>query len=301
MSDGTGSTFPRRQLIRTIGAVSAVGVAGCSGRGLGQEANAEISAIPNRNFITNARGDAPPFDSDTLLFDPGPESIPLNEIMSADSEFANQLARPLTDSRRLVTRPPEGYDRNSGYTDQWEPVQWGTYEQVSGEISLGFAGASDEGTQVDVTVENGIPNGKYTVWVVKFAELTNPDEFEAFVTPSGNGLVGFHNLGSKFDDRARAENIVTTDKTGSAELSLRNEGGQLSGIPGFRQPGYPFVGEASDYEQSREDLVTVSNNLQNEDEIHFVGAYHYDDQTWGSYPGPWHINHFDARFQFGDA
>ena len=299
---GSNNEMTRRQTICAVGAVSAAGLAGCSAeRAIGQQASASVNVIPNGNFITDATGGGPPFDSDTLLFDPGPESIPLDEIMSGDDTFGNQLARPLTDSRRLLTRPPADYDPAAGYSEQWQPVRWGEYEQVGGDVSLNFANALDEGTQVTVNIENGIPNGRYTIWVVKFAELTNPDAYDAFVTPNGNGLVGFHNLGPKFDDRAQAENVLRTDGDGNAQLQLRNEGGPLSGIPGFSEPGYPFVGEASDYEQSGDELVSISNALQNEDEIHFVGAYHYDDQTWGSYPGPWHINHLDARFQFPDS
>lgn len=77
-----------------------------------------------------------------------------------------------------------------------------------------------------------------------------------------------------------------------------NEGAALTGIPGFSEPGYPFVGESDDYEQDEEQLTRVANDIREEAEIHFVGAYHYDDHTWGAYPGPWHVNHFDARVQF---
>ena len=45
-------------------------------------------------------------------------------------------------------------------------------------------------------------------------------------------------------------------------------------------------------------LERHDHDLREEDEIHFVGAYHYDDQTWGVYPGPWHVNHFSAVFAF---
>ena len=59
-----------------------------------------------------------------------------------------------------------------------------------------------------------------------------------------------------------------------------------------------FVGEADDYEQSADRLSEIANDLREEDEIHFVGAFHYDDQVWGVYPGPWHVNQFSAVFQF---
>lgn len=73
----------------------------------------------------------------------------------------------------------------------------------------------------------------------------------------------------------------------------------LTGVPGFRplsEDPVPFVGTADDYAQSEEELGRVADDLNAEDEIHLVGAYHYDNQTWGAYPGPFHLNHFDARF-----
>jgi len=87
---------------------------------------------------------------------------------------------------------------------------------------------------------------------------------------------------------------------GNGDIHVRNEGGDLTGIPGFNEPGYPFVGEADDHEQSETRLSRVANDLREEDEIHFVGAYHYDDQVWGVYPGPWHLTHFSAVFAFSE-
>jgi hypothetical protein len=288
-------TLSRRQ---TLGAVGIAGFAGLSGAVASASADAsshrsEVSVIGNPNFINDAHGNGPPFDYNTMLFDPGPESIPLNELVAADDTFGNDLFRGLPDSRRLVNKPPEGYDREAGYDESWEPVIWGEYEEVTGEATVG-----DDGQAVEITVENGIPHGQYTVWVVKFAALENPDEFDQFVTPAGNGLVGFHNLGPKDGDRGSAENTFTLDEVGDGSIEREQEGGSLTGIPGYREPGYPFVGEVDDYEQDEEELTQISSNLRDEDEIHFVGAYHYDDQTWGVYPGPYHVNHFDARFQF---
>lgn len=300
--DSAGDTptgVSRRRALTVLGAAGVAGLAGCgSQQAAGQEAAAEINVIQNPNFISDAAGNGPGFDDDTVLFDPGPESIPLNEIIGGNDTFDNILSRPLTDSRRLLTRPPEGYDRDEGYDEPWEPVVWGDYREAAGEVTLNHNNAAADGTEVQIDVTDAIPQGRYTVWVVKFAALSSPDEFDAFVTPAGNGLVGFHNLGPKSDSRSEADNIFTTDSNGDAQFTRRNEGGSLSGIPGFQEPGYPFVGAAEDYEQADDALTQVSNDLREEDEIHFVGAYHYDDQTWGTYPGPWHVNHFDARFQF---
>jgi hypothetical protein len=306
-TEHNGSGLSRRQTLGVIGAAGFGGLAAFSPVTRADHnsedevaSTGEVSVIPNPNFITNARGEAPPFDDDTLLFDPGPVSIPLDEIMADDTEYDAMLFRSLNDSKRQVVRPPAGYSRENGYEQPWEPVTWGEYSAVTGDVALGEA-FPDAGTRVTVTVENGIPNGRYTVWVVKFAALSSSSSLgpgDPFVTPDGNGLVGFHNLGQKFGERGDTENTFTLNEDSYGTLQAMNEGATLTGIPGFREPGYPFVGEPGDYEQDEERLVRVANDVREEDEIHFVGAYHYDDHTWGVYPGPWHVNHFDTRFQF---
>lgn len=293
-------------------ALAGVGVAGFAGLSTvssvvtadhgeqGTETTGSVSVIPNPGFITNARGEAPPFDDDTPLFDPVPVSIPLDRILDGDEEYDSTLFRSLNDGKQQVVRPPSDYSRGDGYDQSWVPVTWGEYSAVSGEIAVGetYGGA---GTDIHVSVENGLPNGRYTVWVVKFASLREESDLgpnDPFVTPEGNGLVGFQNLGRKFGGPGDAENVFTLDADGSGTLRAVNEGAELTGIPGFDEPGYPFVGETADYEQSDDQLTRVAPDVQAEDEIHFVGAFHYDDHTWGNYPGPWHVNHFDVRFQF---
>ena len=264
------------------------------------ETSGAVSVIPNPNFITNARDEAPPFDDDTPLFDPGPVSIPLDRILGRDGEYDSSLFRSLNDGKQQVVRPPSDYSRENGYDQSWEPVTWGAYSAVSGQITVGEA-YTDAGTDVHVSVENGVPNGRYTVWVVKFAALRSDSDLgpdDPFVTPAGNGLVGFQNLGRKFSGVGDAENVFALDANGDGELRAINEGAALTGIPGFNEPGYPFVGEVDDYEQNSDRLTRVATDVRTEDEVHFVGAYHYDDHTWGSYPGPWHVNHFDVRFRF---
>jgi hypothetical protein len=269
--------------------------------------------LPNPNFITNAADEAPPFDPDAELYDPGPVSIPLNEIIAESDEYDASLGRPLNDGKHQVVRPPAGYDRDAGYADAWEPVTWGEYAAVGGTATVGGvkpdaggggngAGNGDAtGTRVNINVRDALPNGQYTIWVVKFAALADDSEFgpdDPFVTPAGNGLVGFHNLGQKFGDDGDSENDFTVDENGNGGIRVFNEGGPLTGIPGFREPGYPFVGDADDYDQSADRLAEIANDLREEDEIHFVGAFHYDDQVWGVYPGPWHVNQFRAVFRF---
>ena len=286
---------------------------GGGGDGSGTRAAADISVLPNPNFIANAAGGAPPFDDDTPLYDPGPVSIPLDEIVGGSEAYDSVLGRPLNDGKHQVVRPPEGYDRSDGYGESWEPVTWGEYSEVGGRATVGGVkpdkgngengggNGGDTGTRVNISVTDGIPNGQYTIWVVKFAALaedSDPGPDDSFVTPGGNGLVGFHNLGQKFGGDDDSENDFTVDEEGSGGINVFTEGGELTGIPGFREPGYPFVGEADDYEQDEDRLSRIANDLREEDEIHFVGAYHYDDQTWGVYPGPWHVNHFSAVFDF---
>jgi len=299
--DGNGTNtngrgrLSRRETLTALGAAGAAGLAGCVGEASGQS-TAEISEIPLRAFVTDAQGSEPPFDDDTLVFDPGPESVPLDRVFD-QNEFDTSPMGPITDSRRLVTKPPEGYDRDAGYEESWEPMTWGELSAVSGEVEIGDV--TGDGTEVTVDVESAVPNGLYTVWVVKFASLRNPEEYDAFVTPRGNGLVGFQNLGPKQGGATQTDNIFSPDGDGNATLTRVNEGGSLTGVPGFRPMStdpVPFVGGADDYLQSRERLGRVADDLTDEDEVHFVGAYHYDDQTWGVYPGPYHLNHFDARF-----
>jgi len=313
------TSVSRRRTLGLLGAASFAGLANVpasaagEGRGGGgTQATADISVLPNPDFITNARGEAPPFDDDTPLFDPGPVSIPLNEILEEDEEYDAELFPSLNDGKHQVVRPPENYDREAGYDDTWDEVTWGEYSAVGGQATVGGVkpaagngnGASgDTGTRVNIEVVDGIPNGQYTIWVVKFAALSEDSDLgpdDAFVTPDGNGLVGFHNLGQKFGDDGESENAFTVDEDGNGDINVFTEGGELTGIPGFNEPGYPFVGEADDYEQDGDRLTRIANDLREEDEIHLVGAYHYDDQVWGVYPGPWHVNHFSAVFAFGD-
>ncbi|TKX39899.1 hypothetical protein [Halorubrum sp. CGM4_25_10-8A] len=281
--------------------------------GGGNGASAEINVLPNPNFITNAAGEVPPFDPDVELFDPAPVSIPLDEIIEGSEEYDSTLGRSLNDGKHQVVRPPAGYDREEGYDGSWVPVTWGEYGAVGGTATVGGVKPDNgnggngngnggaTGTRVNINVENALPNGQYTIWVVKFAALADDGDLgpsDPFVTPAGNGLVGFHNLGQKFGGDGDSENDFTVDENGDGGIRVFNEGGDLTGIPGFNEPGYPFVGEADDYGQSADRLSEIANDLREEDEIHFVGAFHYDDQVWGVYPGPWHVNQFSAVFQF---
>ncbi len=298
-SDGTSANsrgrLSRRETLTALSVVGAAGLARCAGVASSQSTT-DISEISLRAFVTGARGDEPPFDDDTMVFDPGPESVPLNRVY-AENAFDTSPTGPITDSRRLVTRPSEGCDRDAGYDGSWEPLTWGELSAVGGEVEIGEV--TGDGTEVTLDVESAVPNGLYTVWVVKFAELRDPDEYDAFVTPRGNGLVGFQNLGPKTGGSTETDNIFSPDDDGNATLTRVNEGGSLTGVPGFRPldtDPVPFVGETDDYRQSEERLGRIDADLNDEDEIHFVAAYHYDNQTWGVYPGPYHLNHFDARF-----
>lgn len=325
---GQLTEMSRRRALGLVGTASFAGIAsvpasanegnGAGGGGGGNdnrtEATADINVLENPNFITNANDEAPPFDDDTPLFDPGPVSIPLDEIIKESEEYDSTLGRPLNDGKHQVVQPPEEYgddDSNEDdareYDEPWEPVAWGEYSAVGGQATVGGVkpdngnGDGDTGTRVNINVNDGIRNGQYTIWVVKFAALSEDSDLgpsDPFVTPRGNGLVGFQNLGQKFGDDGDSENDFTVDESGNGDIHVFNEGGELTGVPGFEEPEYPFVGEPNDYEQPEDRLGRVANDLREEDEIHFVGAFHYDDQTWGVYPGPWHVNHFSAVFPF---
>jgi len=321
----------RRSTLSAMAATGFLGLASTNvsanngnGGGNGTGATADINVLPNPNFITNAQGEEPPFDDDTVLFDPGPVSIPLNEILDEDGEYDAELFRSLNDGKHQIVKPPEGYDREDVYDKSWQPITWDEYSAVGGQATVGGVkpaagngnGANgDTGTRVNISIKDGIPLGQYTIWVVKFAALSGDSDLgpdDPFVTPRGNGLVGFHNLGQKSGDDGESENAFTVDEEGDGDIHVFQEGGELSGVPGFNpiegediddpvEDGpVPFVGEADDYEQDGDRLIRIDNDLGEEDEIHFVGAYHYDDQTWGVYPGPWHVNQFSAVFAFSE-
>lgn len=295
--DAQPESLSRRSMLITAGSMGAVALAGCADSARGQSMG-EINPLPVRAFVTDGNGDAPPFDEETVLYDPGPISVPLNRVF-AENNFGASSQGPVTDSRMMIVKPPADYDPNAGYDTSWGPLTWGDVAGVSGSVELDDQ--RDGGTVVSIDVEGAIPKGLHTVWVVKFAALENPDEFDAFVTPNGNGLVGFQNLGPRFDDRSEADNDFRVNSDGTGSITREHEGGPLTGVPGFsplEEDPVPFVGEVDDYEQSANELSTVSSTLQDEDEIHLVAAYHYDNQTWGQYPGPFHLNAFDARFPF---
>lgn len=261
--------------------------------GSSESSTADINHLQNGAFTVDANGNAPPFNGDTIVFDPGPFSVPLGTLAD-DNQFGNGFRGPLSDSITSVTLPPQGYDRSEGYDAAWTPMTWNDYTDVSGTALVGGDG---DGSNVRLEVTDAVPNGQYTVWAVKFASLRDPAQYDAFTTPDGNGLVGFQPLGSFGPDRTDTNNQFVADGDGRARLKRRHEGGPLTGVPGFRSASNaPFVGRAADYEQSASRLTRISGDLTDEAEVHLVGAYHYDDQTWGIYPGPFHLNHFVARF-----
>jgi hypothetical protein len=336
---GRREELTRRGALVTMGALGAAGVSvptvgadpgkgkGNGNQGGNKGASGDIEVVRNPKFITNAQGERLP-QGEEPVFDPAPASIPLNRIVDADEVYDATLFESLNDSRQLVVKPPENYDREAGYEESWPALHWSDIEDTGGTTTVGGVkpdtpgnGDHKTGTRVNISVENAIPNGQYTIWVVKFAALNDPGKFdgtpkERFVTPAGNGLVGFHNLGQKFDSPGSSENAFTTDSNGDGTINTFNEGGPLSGVPGFRpiekyqenigedpdealeESPVPFVGEASDYEQEPAELAVIANDLREEDQISFIGAYHYDDQTWGVYPGPWHLNQFGVSFVF---
>jgi len=130
----------RRRALALLGTASFAGVSsvpasanggngqgnGGNGQGNGDQATADINVLSNPNFITNARDEAPPFDDDTALFDPGPVSVPLKEIIDGSEEYDSELFRSLNDGKHQIVEPPEGYDREAGYDDPWEPITWGS-------------------------------------------------------------------------------------------------------------------------------------------------------------------------------
>lgn len=283
--EGDGSTdLSRRAALSVVGAAGLLSLNSMSAAAVsehgedGQGDQDGFMIIKNPMFLVDKDGEPlgedhrPETERDTLLFDPGPEGPPLEELVelgveSYDEEVEGEtveldstLFRSLMDSRRLATKPPNGWDGGE-YEESWPALTWNDYRTVEADAHLDV---TPNCTNVEVEIDGAIPNGKYTIWVVKFED---------------GEMVGFQPLGAN----QGGENIVRMDGDGHGTLAASNKGGTLTGVPGFGDP--PEGAE-------------IAKNLTEEEEIHLVGAYHYDDQTWEINPGPYHLNHFALVFDF---
>jgi hypothetical protein len=128
------------------------------------------------------------------------------------------------------------------------PVTWGEFSHVTGTAKMNCTG---QGSRISLQLNGLIPNGVYSLWIVKF----DPPGFDTSYTyVSGFGSAG-PNDGSKNAFKASAK--------GDANLHLATPGGSLS-VSGT-------IGECI---------------LTDEYEVHITAIYHMDGQTHGTAPGP---------------
>lgn len=290
----------RRQMLQLAGgSLLALSTAGCTESQLTQSTGDQddFALIKDPFFVVDKNGEAlgdrfrVDEPNDEVLFDPLGEGPPLRQIVElgvqeysgsevsvAGNTFTPEIDAELfvpgiVDSRRLVTKPPEGYNPdNPDDTGTWPACTWNDYRHVRATANLTLVDdngdpasgdATVAGTEFEVTVRDGIPNGLYTFWVVKVGS---------------DGVVGFHPLG----DNSGGDNILRLDENGDGTTSVVNTGGPINATPGFA--GIPRN------ESIPANIVDANAN------IWLAAAYHYDDQTWGFYPGPNHMVHFRLVF-----
>lgn len=85
----------------------------------------------------------------------------------------------------------------------------------------------------------------------------------------------------------------------NGDIHVRNEGGDLTGIPGFKSPATPSSARPTTTNKARR-ASRGSQTTSGRKTRSTRSAYHYDDQVWEVYPGPWHLNHFSAVFAFSE-
>ena len=104
-------------------------------------------------------------------------------------------------------------------------MTWGELGSVEGEAEIGEV--TDGGTEVTVEVESAVPSGLYAVWVVKFAALDGLDQYDAIVTPDGDGLAAVCCVGRR---RGRPQ-VVERAVPGAAVVRRRRTPDYLYNFP----------------------------------------------------------------------
>lgn len=175
---------------------------------------------------------------------------------------------PVPDSGDKIVERRQGHPIDDGtelgHDGRW--LTWGEFSDVEGSISVDCRGS---GTDVSFKTSGLIPNVLYTAWVVVFEDPGFDKTTRDFATAFEN-LVGVGSLG-KNDG---SENVFRADSEGEAMVSANHPKGDLS-----------VFGE-------------VGNCLLDEFEVHFVGAGHLDDQTWGPIPEPEGRGSLAEQFSF---
>ncbi len=110
---------------------------------------------------------------------------------------------------------------------------------------------AEGGTRAELELRGLVPDGTYTLWSVFFGE------------PGFDGTMGNLLGGGAFGPFEEEQNAFVASRTGEANITVLQEGGETSFIP---------------YE--------AAACLLNEFELHIVGDYHIDGETHGAVPGP---------------
>lgn len=124
------------------------------------------------------------------------------------------------------------------------------------------------GTQVTLHLSNLIPKGVYTIWTLTF----QPPGFDGTLASLMANLTGLGSLG--MDDGSA--NTFVASASGEGHITRIVPAGNLSAFGSIN-----------------------SCALTDEFEVHFVGAYHIDGNTYGPTPGPdgTFIEHFGFIFK----
>ena len=139
------------------------------------------------------------------------------------------------------------------------------FRATNGEVRLE---SKTDGTEVSMQLTGLIPNGTYTAWGFYFGDPAYNSEMPNFGMRAGGGSIG-NNLGT--------QNLITVDGDGNGTFLLTHPAGPVSlGSPPLEAPLYALDG-------------TYANFV-------VVGAYHYDNLTYGPTPGPGHAAQFAAVF-----
>jgi hypothetical protein len=144
---------------------------------------------------------------------------------------------------------------------QGDPATWGDF---SGGSATATVEPDGDGSHVEIEFDGLARKGVYTVWVVHEPGMHRP-------------------LGGNDGD----DNVFYGDRNGTATLSVVDQPDELTLPPGATE------------DESGETIPNTEYPLHEiPGDFMFIVAYHYDNRTWGSQPGPYWvpklvINQFD--------
>ncbi len=182
--------------------------------------------------------------------------------------FEDPVSPKPDDDDRLVSRvegapvddgtAPEEVDGDLGQ------LTWAQFKDVAGRIRLKCV---RKGTHVSMHLSGLVPKGLYTVWVVAFDGDFHAGE--RALARAFQNLVGSAPLG----DNDGGENVFRASQSGEGQVTAIDEPATFTG-PGFVDPD------------------TSERCLLEHHEVHFIGALHLDDETYGPNPRPYGVEQF---------